>query len=197
MNSIRYIPDPDYYVATKDRPPSDFLVEAVGMLGPNQKAALDFGCGAGSETNFLLEHGFQVTAVDSNQDSEEYIMRLPHSEKVKFICTDFEHFSFGSYNLVNSARSLSFIHKDAFEDVLQKLIASITPGGLLVGDFYGIHDDWNQPDETMRFVDKVYVKSLFKDLNIIKLHEIEKDSRLATGDQKHIHLFTFLAQKVS
>jgi SAM-dependent methyltransferase len=44
------------------RPPNSHLAAEVGDLGPGR--ALDAGCGHGSETLWLAERGWQVTAVD-------------------------------------------------------------------------------------------------------------------------------------
>ena len=46
-----------FYQRTKDKPPSLGLVKAVSLLG-HADDALDFGCGAGRDTRYLLAQGF-------------------------------------------------------------------------------------------------------------------------------------------
>src|SRR5258706_15675273 len=52
-----------FYGFTKDSPPWQLLVRAAA-LAPRRGSALDLGAGAGRDTRYLLEQGFQVTAVD-------------------------------------------------------------------------------------------------------------------------------------
>jgi tellurite methyltransferase len=195
-NSEKYTPPEGYYDQTKFREPSNSLQKAVTLLNANQNVALDFGCGAGSETRFLIKNGFSVTAVDGNNKAEQYVKNLPHADQVVFIHSNFETFQFDKYNLINSARSLSFIDKAKFDDVIKRLKLSLTPQGLFVGELYGVNDQWNKPNETMTFVDRSMVDSILGDLEVMNLEENEFDGQLANGKPKHWHTFTFLAKKL-
>jgi tellurite methyltransferase len=197
-NAKRYGPPDGYYESTKNRPPHELLQEALKHTkeSPN-KSALDLGCGAGSDTRFLLENGFSVIAVDGSADAEAYIKALPSQEKVRFIKSDFESFDFGSYDLVNASRSLPFTHNDNFEKVFSRVKDSIKPGGLFVSQFYGVNDQWNKPGETMTFLNKGRIEELLKGLRIIKLDEKEYDGTIANGKPKHWHVFNVIAAKDS
>ncbi len=170
-------------------------MDAIQLLGPGDKSALDFGCGAGSETRFLLEQGFSVTAVDGNKEAEGYIIKLLHQDRVRFMCSDFETFQFGSYDLVNSSRSLPFIHKNSFKNVMQRLKNSINVGGIFVGQLYGVNDQWNKSGETMTFLGRQQVEELFVGMDLIKLNEQEENGTIANGSLKHWHVFNIIAKK--
>ncbi len=194
-NSQKYAPPEGYYEQTKSRQPSPFLEEAIKLLSNNQNKALDFGCGAGSETAFILNNGLFVVAVDGNPEAKDYIDNLPNSDRVKFINSDFETFQFGKYDLINSSRSLPFIDKTYFEGVIRRLKCSLNTNGVFVGELYGVNDQWNKSDETMTFVDRNTVNILLKDMDIIKLEENEFNGKIADGRPKHWHTFKFIAKK--
>ena len=60
---MKHIDWETFYSLTKDSPPWPSLVRVVSLL-PQKGRALDLGAGAGRDTRYLLEQGFQVTAVD-------------------------------------------------------------------------------------------------------------------------------------
>lgn len=194
-NSKRYAPPEGYYETTSKRSPSLFLKDAVQQMDTTGKQALDFGCGSGSETKFLLEHGFSVAAVDGNPDSENHIVNLPHNERVSFLQSEFESFVFKKYDLINSSRSLPFVHKNDFAKVMNRLKLALKPSGIFVGDLYGVKDEWNKDGETMTFVDKQTVERLFSDMEIVKLVEKEFDGKIANGKPKHWHTFSFIVKQ--
>jgi tellurite methyltransferase len=195
-NAKKYGPPKGYYERTQNRSSHDLLKEALKYIkSGSKKTALDLGCGAGSDTRFLLENGFSVIAVDGSADAEAYIKALPHQEKVHFIQSAFETFDFGSYDLVNASRSLPFTHKVKFEEVFSKLKKSIKQSGVFVGQFYGVNDQWNKPEETMTFLNKREIEILLSDLKIIMLVEKEYDGTIANGKPKHWHIFDIIASK--
>jgi tellurite methyltransferase len=195
-NSKRYGPPEGYYENTKSRAPHQLLNEALKYAkDAANKTALDLGCGAGSDTRFLLENGFMVTAVDASTEAEDYINSLPHQDKVKFIQSDFESFMFDSYDLVNASRSLPFTHRAEFENMFSRLKNSIKPDGLFAGQLYGVNDQWNKPGETMTFLNKSEVEKILDGLQTIKLEEKEFDGTIANGKPKHWHVFNIIARR--
>lgn len=194
-NVSKYAPPPGYYGYTQAREPSVFLVDAIRLLSPKRRTALDFGCGAGSETRLLAKEGFTITAVDGNDEARDYIAKIPNQDRITFVRSAFEEFSFKSYDLINSSRSLPFINKANFTDVMARLVRSIKPGGIFVGEFYGINDEWNKLGETMTFLSKNEVKGLLESMRVIKFLEKEEDGQIANGKVKHWHRFYVVAQK--
>lgn len=196
QNSEKYAPPEGYYDRTIDRPISEFLevalslhASAVGMT------ALDFGCGAGSQSKYMLKKGYNVVAVDGNPDAREYIERLTAKDKIRFVQSDFETFQFGKYDLINSLHALPFTNKALFEAMFTRLKASLNPNGIFAGQFYGLNDEWNTPNETMTFLSKAEVEKLFEDMKIISLIEKEQQGTIADNSPKHWHVFEVVAVK--
>ncbi len=56
---------------------------------------MDLGCGRGQDSKFLIEHGFQVTAIDGDRSVEDFILpELMASSDFKFINTKIEDYNF-------------------------------------------------------------------------------------------------------
>lgn len=194
QNTRRYAPPEGYYDRTIKRPLSDFLAKALTMHNDaTSMTALDFGCGAGSQTRYLLEKGYQVTAVDGNSEAAEYIRRLPHQNKVTFVQSSFETFEFKSYDLINSLHALSFTHKALFNDTFERLKKSIKPSGIFAGQFYGINDEWNKSGETMTFFNRAQVEELLSDMEVVSLVEKDEEGTIANNSPKHWHVFNAVA----
>lgn len=184
-----------YYEDTKALRPSKFLVDAFESFSPKPGIAIDLGCGAGRDTRYLLEKGFEVTAVDKDPEAEKYIKRLPCQDKVGFICAGFEDFSFDCYDLVNTHYALPFTGKGDFDNVMKKIINSINPGGLFVGQLFGINDGWNTSDSNMTFCERGDVDKLFSGFKHLDINEVNEDGFMASGSSKHWHVFNIIAQK--
>ncbi len=184
-----------YYENTKALKPSRFLTEAFKSFDPKPGSAIDLGCGAGRDTRYLLEKGFEVKAVDKDPIAKEYLDLLPYQHRLKFICADYEDFAFGRYDLVNAHYALPFTEKDRFDNVMSKVIGSIKPNGLFVGQLFGINDEWNTPDAKMTFCDRKDVDKIFSNFKVMEISEVDEDGAMANGSPKHWHVFNIIAQK--
>lgn len=186
-----------FYSFTKDSPPSPLLVRAAS-LAPKKGRALDLGAGAGRDTRYLLEQGFQVTAVDADSGSVALLSVLPQ-DHLRVVQSSFEDFAFAAYepfDLISAQFSLPFIPRDRFADVFARLKAALAPGGVFAGQFFGIHDQWNTPDRAMTFLTRTEGESLLSDLETIELTEEDTDGHVADGSPKHWHVFHILARRL-
>jgi SAM-dependent methyltransferase len=185
----------EFYEITKDKPPSPLLVSAVSLV-TNKDSALDLGCGAGRDTRYLLDQGFnKVTTVDINQQTKELIESLPNQDRSEYVNSTFSNFNFGHYDLVNAQWSLPFTSPSEFEEVVSKLKQSINPGGVFAGQLFGVNDEWNTPDRKMKFHTREDAKKVFDGMEIIEFREEDKDGTLANGKPKHWHVFHIVARK--
>ena len=184
-----------YYEGTKALKPSKFLVEAFDTFSPGPGRAIDLGCGAGRDTRYLLEKGFEVSAVDKDPSAEDYLRHLPHHDNLKFTCAGFEVYNFDSYDLVNAHYALPFIQKEDFDTVMKKILESIKPEGLFVGQLFGVNDEWNTPDAKMTFCERVDVETLFRNFTHLDIREMSEEGTVASGASKHWHVFNIIAQK--
>ena len=184
-----------YYDSTKALEPSRFLIEAISNYNLKPGKALDLGCGAGRDTKHLLKKGFEVTAIDGDSAAEKYIRQLPHQDKLAFICSGFNDFEFGSYDLVNAHYALPFSGKDDFDSVMEKVINSINAGGVFVGQLFGVNDEWNTPESQLIFHERSDVSKLFEGFQALEIKEVNEQRGVVGGDQKHWHVFNITAQK--
>lgn len=184
-----------YYENTHNAPPSDLLEQALQSLGPDAKNTLDLGCGAGRDTRFLLEKGFTVTAIDIDQNTAKYMRKLAHQDRLRFVCSSFNNFQFQTYDLINARYALPFALPNDFAVVFEEIKKALLPGGVFVGQLFGVDDEWNATDSTMTFHSLGEVRNLLAGLKVLVLKEINEAGKLADGSTKHWHVFDIIAQK--
>ncbi len=185
----------DFYKITKGRPPWPLLVQAVSLLS-NGKDALDLGCGAGRDTRFLLEQGFKVTAVDNDSHAITLLANFPW-DRLRAVQASFEAFEFETYDLVNAHFALPFTSEDRFHEVFARIKLALNAGGIFVGQFFGVNDEWNTPGNQMTFLTREQAEAELKGLKVLEFHEEDVDSHIADGTPKHWHVFHIIAQKGS
>lgn len=184
-----------YYENTKSIKPSTLLIGALESFNPRPGSAVDLGCGTGRDSRYLLERGFDVKAVDKDSGAKKYLDQLPHQDRLEFICTSFEDFAYDSYDVVNAHYSLPFSDRDSFDDVMRKIVISIKPGGLFVGQLFGIDDEWNTADTKLSFHERGDIERFFNNFESLQILEVNEDGFMANGSPKHWHVFNIIAQK--
>lgn len=183
----------NFYKLTKNRPPWPLLVEAVNLLS-QRKAALDIGCGAGRDSRFLLEEGFRVTALDSDPNAVA-LMTSFSQDYLRVVQSSFETFDFEKYDLVNAHFALPFISEEYFHVVFARIKEALHAGGLFVGQFFGVNDEWNTPENQMTFLTREQAEDELRGLKTLVFREEDIDSHVADGTPKHWHVFHIIAQK--
>lgn len=128
-----------FLIRTKDAPPQCLLLEALPYV-KMRGAALDMGPGAFRDTLFLLKEGFRVDAIDI---ADNVAALAPTADTFTFHKSSFEAFSFPKekYALINAHNSLPFCQPNQFEAVWSGVVASLVPGGIFTGTFFGRKDD--------------------------------------------------------
>lgn len=185
----------DFYKFTKDRPPWPLLVKAVSLL-THKGNALDLGSGAGRDTRYLLEHGFYVTALDSDPHAIALLADFP-KDHLRVIQSSFEEFEFETYDLVNAQFALPFIPREHFHEVFARIKHAIKAGGIFVGQFFGMHDQWNIPGNPMTFLTREQAEDELKGLSVVEFREEDVDGHVADGTPKHWHVFHIIARNRS
>ena len=185
----------DFFNATKDHPHWPLVEKTVRLLARTGQA-LDFGCGAGRDTRYLLAQGWSVTAVDREPAAIALLAELPQ-EQLRVVQSSFEDFAYGHemYDLVSAQFALPFIPKMHFTAVFTRIKQAITPGGMFTGQFFGIHDEWNTPDTDMTFLTREQIDKLLGDMQIKDITEENRIGTTAIGGSKRWHVFHVIAQK--
>jgi len=185
----------DFYKITKDRPPWPLLVQAISLLR-RKEYALDLGCGAGRDTRFLLDQGFNVTAVDNDSHAIALLANFPQ-DRLRAVQASFEAFEFETYDLINAHFALPFTSEDRFHEVFARIKHALNADGIFVGQFFGVNDEWNTPGNQMTFLTREQAEAELKGLKVLEFHEEDVDSHVADGTPKHWHVFHIIAQKGS
>jgi len=185
----------NFYTITKDRPHWPLLAQAVSLLA-HKENALDLGCGAGRDTRYLLEQGFYVTAVDSHPQAIALLANFPQ-DHLRAVQSSFHDFEFETYDLVNAQFALPFTSKERFHEVFARVKRALNAGGIFVGQFFGVHDEWNIPGNLMTFFSRHQAEDELKGLKVVEFREEDVDSHIADGTPKHWHVFHIIAQKVA
>ena len=186
-----------FYTHTRERPPWPRMIKAASLV-PHRGRALDLGCGAGRDTRYLLEQGFQVTAVDADANAMTILATFPQ-ERLHAVRSSFMDFVFERYDLINAHFSLPFLPREQFYAVFDKVRQALNPGGIFVGQFFGIHDQWNTPERasSMTFLTREEALRALEGLEVIEFEEEDVDSVVADGSPKHWHVFHIIARKFS
>lgn len=121
------------------------LAETVGPLRPGD--ALDLGCGAGGDTIWLAQHGWQVTAVDLSATAVDGVRKRAHELSVGDRVVTERHdltrtFPGGAFDLV-SAQYLHTPFTLPRTRILHAAAHALRPGGLLLIVDHGSTAPWS------------------------------------------------------
>lgn len=181
-----------YVKATESLPPHSLLIESLKYLS-SRNTALDLGAGGLRDTRYLLQQGFSVVAVDSD---ESLLERTKSLDSVTPVISTFEAFEYGveRFDLINAAYALPFSPPETIKKILESITDALKPGGIFVGQFFGPKDSWAERDG-MNFLTKEQIETMLASLEIRTLLEEERDGTTALGKEKHWHVFHVIAQK--
>lgn len=156
--------------------------------------AIDLGCGAGNDTEFLISKGFKVTAVDNNEQVKEIIeSRNLDSNKLKITIDDFSKIELPKADLVNANFSMHYV-KENFDEFMVNLLQNVIKHkGVFIGNFLGKEDEWK---ETFTTVEKERLLEYFKGYNILYFSEEKYYQDTARKKNKYWHVYTIIAQKI-
>ena len=106
---------------------------------PRESRVLDAGCGNGRNIRFLLDAGYDVSAVDSDPNAVGEVMRQAADLNAALPPTNFRReaveamsFEDGSFDVVLSIAVLHFaLDDDQFDGMLESMWRVLAPGGML------------------------------------------------------------------
>jgi SAM-dependent methyltransferase len=187
-----------YHDEQGDREPRDLLVRVVDAFEREGKtgAAVDVGCGNGIETAELIARGWDVTAIDAQEDAIRRVrgrVAAEHASRVRAIVSPMEDVTFPPADLVFASFSLPFCRPAAFPDLWGRLRSSLRPGGRFAGELFGDRDSWAS-DPEMSFFDVAAARSLFDGLKLESFVEEEEDGE-GWDEPKHWHVFHVIARR--
>jgi cyclopropane fatty-acyl-phospholipid synthase-like methyltransferase len=192
------MPTADFLAKTKQKEPSKLLVEWVLGLGLEGGVALDLGCGAGAEAEFLAKNGFEVDAIDKSETAVKYTQERCQGLHVRAIHGNFLEFEMppDRYTLVTSINALPFIGKEYAKTLLDAVKKSLKSGGVAILAVYGTEHAWNDRTD-MSFWTMEEFKSLWDGFQIEHLKEYKGMSPLMSGEEIYQHRIHLVARKIS
>lgn len=187
----------NFHNITKDIPPRKNVIDFINtykLVGD----AIDLGCGAGNDTVYLIKNNWNVLAIDGTNSEMQIRNKLSNKEqeKLTFQVQNFENLKLKKVDLIIANNSLPFCNKEYFYKMWKEISFNIKSNGFFVGNFFGLNDEWNIGGSQKTFLSKKSAIALFKDFEIIKFLEIEKDRPSALGVMKHWHIFEIVAKKI-
>ena len=186
----------DYYKATMNNKPSGLISKFFNYKFSEKltgNKAVDLGCGAGSDTEFLISKGFRVTAIDSEEQVKEILNnKISDKTNLDIVIGDFSKIEIPKTDLISANMSLFFV-KDNFEEFLKNLLKRVNKQGFILANFLGKEDDWNGT-KTKTTVEKEELLSFFKDFKMNYFSEEKYYKETALGKNKFWHIYTIIAQ---
>lgn len=184
----------EYYDAVEGRPPNPFLARLKPHLGSGGRA-LDLGAGTGPATRFLVEHGYQVTALDNDPEGLGRLRgKMVGGAHVEIVQAPFWELPPGPYDVIVSLFSLFFCPPKRFDETWQVIEAAVAPGGILAGQLLGPEDTWNNGSLSVHTAEDV--DRLFAGWEWLDREEANRDGVTATGREKHWHVHHLIARRV-
>lgn len=137
---------------------------------------LDAGCGAGTDTKYILSRfsNSEVLGIDSAPEAEKYIVKFLSNNvktRFKFQCIDLVEYTFPeqTFDLIVSSNVLGFINKKDATSIMEKMIASLKPGGVIMLTLFG---EKNRIDGTQSTYTVQEVETIFNKLNINSIQDL-------------------------
>ncbi len=134
----------------------------------NGGRALDLGCGAGRESLFLAQHGYEVEAVDKDSAHVEQLDARARGGNLplKALNLKIEKFEIlpHNYSLIIARHSLSFIPDlPTVMSVIKNMVGGLKSEGMVCFTLFGNRDGWTGRAD-MSFFEYEPVIALLKSL---------------------------------
>ncbi len=185
-----------YFKKHEKRKPREQLVRAVAFC-KNKTSALDLGAGNLVESKFLTQKGFNVVAIDNAPEVKKFAQKI-HSKKLKLENVSFQEFDFPvkTFDIVNAQFALPFYGKKNFSTFVKKIVNSLKPNGIFVGQLFGDRDSFKKIRKSdLAFHTKKEVLAILSGFKILEFMEEEKEGTVVSGKKRHWHVFHFIARK--
>ena len=122
---------------------SDPWLEGWLHLAPRGECrrAFDVGCGAGYNAALLLQHGFEVTAIDFSERALELCRRAAPKARVEWAdIRDGLSFAGDRFGIIVADLSLHYFTWDTTEAIFRDVANMLVPGGVFAGRFNSTGD---------------------------------------------------------
>jgi len=184
-----------YNEQTKKNPPRPLLLKALELVGQHKGNAVDIGCGAGNESIFLCDNGWNVFSLDKNAEGLNNLQeKYP---QIQILHSSFENLEeLPQSDLVIAFFSIPFCAPQYFDKFIDVILNSVKITGRLAANFFGLNDEFAKSNTDMTFCNAETVKSFFADFEIEYFNEAEFNGKKANGEDKYWHIMDIIAKKI-
>lgn len=191
-----------YFEATENRKIREDLLFAVENVG-EPKVAIDCGCGAGANINYLASEGFFVYGFDVEEESiSRCKARFQKNDNVDLSKSSFSAYNFPKASLVVADASLFFCPKPEFSGVWKNIFECLQPNGIFCGSFLGPEDTMATPEYSANdfwpdvavFEEEEVIK-LFANYKILRFNVYKSSGTTPSGDLHDWHIYSVIAKK--
>lgn len=193
------MPEPqgiDFLAQARAKPPARLLTDWFPRLDIHGGIALDLGCGAGAEAEYLARNGMMVDAIDKSETAVKYAKDRCQGLTVDVIQGDFLGFELRPdyYQLAIAVNALPFVPKEACLALLRSVQAAMRPGGVVLFSVYGPEHAWaTRPD--MSFWTLEEFRALWDGWELLAIDEAKGMSALSSGVEVFQHRIRLVARK--
>ncbi len=188
-----------FYQNVSGRQPRELLIDVLGRFAPAEtpRQAIDLGCGDGTETATLLANGWKVLATDSEPEAFTHLnAKIPTElqSRLQTQVAKFETVELVPADLIYAGFSIPFCHPQHFDELWDKIVTNINPGGYFAGQLFGVRDTWAS-NPGMTFFTAEQARSRFDAFDIEQFEEEDDEGGRSTAGPKHWHIFHIIAKK--
>jgi trans-aconitate methyltransferase len=182
-----------YNEQTKNKPILPLMLKSFELFGEYKGNAVEIGCGAGNESVFLYNNGWNVLAVDKNNDGLNQLQS--EYPQIEILASTFESLNIlPECDFIFSAFSIPFCKPQHFDKFIKILVKSLKPNGRFAGNFFGLNDEWAKINTNMTFCTADKIKSYFSGFEIEHFNEDEYIGKKANGGNKYWHIINIIAK---
>ena len=191
-----------YFDATESREIREDLVFSVSMVS-EPKVAIDCGCGAGADIDYLVRNGFTVYGFDIEQESISRCQsRFNDIDNVVLSKSSFTAFDYPQVSLVVADASLFFCPSSEFKNVWSNIDQCLLPNGVFCGSFLGKEDTMAVPGDNpsvfwpeVTAFEESEVIELFKNFEVLRFKTHKSTGKTPQGVTHNWHIYQVVAQK--
>lgn len=135
----------------------DFFLALLKKM--NVKTIADLGCGTGSLTTNFAKHGYQLTAIDPNEEAISYAKRKPNEGNITWIVGDSSNLHTAAYDVVIMTANVAqvFLTDESWQQVISDAYRALKPGGHFIFDTRNplakVWEAWQLDDTPDRAID--------------------------------------------
>ncbi|MBV1884073.1 MAG: methyltransferase domain-containing protein [Pseudomonadales bacterium] len=192
-----------YFDKTEFREIRKDLVFAIKNIS-EPKIAIDCGCGAGADIDYLASNDFVVHGFDLEEESiSRCKARFKNTDNVFLAKSSFNLFRYPQASLVAADASLFFCPISEFPSVWEKMYECLYPGGIFCGSFLGPEDSMANPGHPSVFwpdvavFEEAEVRNLFEYYEILRFNVHRTSGTTLLGTPHDWHIFSVVAKKLT